>query len=302
MPSTRASKATGGGGILRRKDGTVLEIQFSTKNPLFKEERQAMTKDGKPSDYKALYALLTIQEDGRAEFGPSIQPIKVGDAKDYEIVCDGRGLSGTRGFNKTSPWIIFLESLANPTGGEAGFPEDKFPEDPAGLVADYSNIRGVRLMFDWAKDESDWAKKNPRKVEAKDGKPAMSFPRENLVVAQFYNQVDVASLPKAPVAGKPAAPATPQLSGSKAGVTKTIDAGLVQATAEDQVQTVLGAAKDKTLTRNKLSVKLLNSMASLDDGLREAVRTFALDGANLAKLEGVTFNQGTDTVTYTPVA
>lgn len=291
MPSARASKAVGGGGILRRKDGTILEVQFTDKNPLWKGDKPAPKKGEKVSTFHSLFAVLTIQEDGRE--GVSTQPLFVGDADAYEIVADGRGIKGEKPLSKNSDFIVFLETLSTPTDGGTGFDENQFPEDPEGLVADYSALRGQRVMFDWRKNEAKTKKFGQREVKGKDGKPAMKFDREDLVVAAYYGSVDVSKLatvaaPKPSTSGKPA--------GSKAGTSKAVDAALVAATAEDQVQTILAAAKDRTLTRNKLSVKLLNSMAALDGDLREAVRVYCLEGANLSNIENVTFNAGTDMV------
>jgi hypothetical protein len=269
----------------------VLDINFTTKNPLFKEERQALGKDGKPSTYKALFAVLTIQEDGRQEQGPSLQPIKVGDAKDYEIVADGRGLKGTKGFYKDSPWIIFLNSLSAPVDGGDGFSEENFPEDPAGLVADYSNIRGVRAMFDWAAATDKWSVDHPRVVAPKDGKPGGTFKRENLVIANYYGQEDITKLAQPKLAG------SSNTGSSKAGASVAVDAALVEATAETMVAQVLKAAKENKLTRNKLSVKLLQAMDSMDANLREAVRAFALDVEKLGTLDGVNFDKTSDIVT-----
>jgi len=296
MPSARASKATGGGGILRRKDGTILDVQFTDKNPLWTGEKPA-AKDGKNSDFESLFAVLTIQEDGRDT--TTQQPLFVGDKNAYEIVADGRGIKGSKPLSKSCDFITFLETLSNPTDGGKGLAEDAFPEDPEGLVADFSAMRGQRVMFDWRKNEAKTKKFGQRVVKGKDGKPDMKFDREDLVVAAYYGQVDVSKV-NVKAAAKPAGTKAAQPAGSgSAKPAVAVEAGMVEALAEEHVTNVLKAAKDKTLTRNKLSVKLLNALGSLDAATREAVRVYCLDGANLAKIEDVNYTQGTDTVSYT---
>lgn len=300
MPSTRSSNMAGGGGILRRKDGTILDILFTTENPLFKDSKEP--KDG---DFVWLYGVLTIQEDGREEL--TKQPLKVGDAKDYEVVCDGRGVSGTTAFGKNSQFGIFKATLEKPKDGGAGQPEDLYPEDPEGLVADFSNIRGSRVMFDWVEDTSKWAKANPRKVKGKNGGQDKVYPRENLVVAQYYGQVDVSKLP---TAGKPAAAKT---SGSRPAGSKpaarpaAAPAAAAQSTedvavrAEVEVIKAVKSAKGKPLSKTKLSVKLLTQLGDADQNLSNEVRTWAMNDENLKNVDGVTYDPAKQELSLTPV-
>lgn len=291
MPSSRVSNFKGGGGILRKKDGTVLDIQFSPVNPLFDgKPAPALPAGQKASDFKWLYAVLYIQEDGREEI--STQPLKVGSVDDFAVVNEGRGVSGTVQFGKGSEFGVFLNSLHNPLDEEPGLAEDIFPEDPEGLVADFSAIRGARVMFDWIPDESKWGKANPRKAKDKDGKPVMKdgkqvlYPRENLVVGKYYGQVPVQDVPKAGAkvakgqAGKPAPVA------AKAG--PVLDAALIGALADETVTKILSEAKDKKLSVNKLSVKLLTALGESTEETRNAVREWAANVKNLAGIEGVT--------------
>jgi hypothetical protein len=295
MPSTRVANAVGGGGILRRKDGTVLDLQFTTKNPLFKGEERAAKIDPKTGKAvsKPLYAVFTIMEDGKT---PTLQPMRVAYEGDFEVVCDGRGLKGTKQFNKNSQFMVFYASLVSPIDGGAGFNENLLPEDPDQLVADYSNLRGARVQFDWVKDTSKWALENPRVQKDKEGKEVVkdgkkvTHPRENLVVAVYYGQQDLAKVSVPAVAGaataKPAAAAAPV----------AIDAAVITATAEDNVVSVLSEAKDKTLTIKRLNVKLLSALADVSDELREAVRLYCMGGDNLAAIPGVSFDKATQMV------
>ncbi len=284
MPSTRTSNFAGGGGILRRKDGTIVDILFTRDNPLFKDKNEP-----KEGAFEWLYGVLTIQEDGREEL--TKQPLKVGSVDDFEVVLDGRGVKGTTEFGKGSQWGRFMATLAKPTEGD-GQPEDTYPEDPEGLVADYSNIRGTRVMFDWEEDTSKWAKANPRKVKGKDGKPDAVYPRENLIVAQYYGQVDVSKLA---TAARPKASTTAARPGGKpaartAAPAATVSADEVAIRAEAEVIKAVTSAKGKPLSKTKLSVKLLTQMGDADQTLSNEVRQWALDDKNLSQVDGVTYD------------
>jgi hypothetical protein len=279
MPSARASQFKGGGGILRRKDGTVVDIQFSDKNPLFKDEKKPAPANGK-KPFHSLYAILSIQEDGREEV--TQQPLFVGDADQFEVVLDGRGLSGEGALSKSSDFYIFLDSLSHPTDGGDGFPEANFPEDPEGLVADFSPIRGARVMFDWKKNDAKTKKLGQRTVKGKNGKPDMKFDREDLVVAVYYGQseVDAAETTKVnkPASSKQAAGKTTTKTTTKAPAAPAVD---VAQTACLKVAECVAVAKDQKLTINKLSVKLLQAMSNDPADVREEVRAWALKGDNL---------------------
>jgi hypothetical protein len=281
MPSARASQFSGGGGILRRKDGVVVDIQFTDKNPLFKDSKPAPAKKDGKTPFHSLFAVLTILEDGREE--PTQQPLFVGDADKFEVVLDGRGLSGEASLSKASDFYIFLDSLSHPTDGGDGFDESNFPEDPEGLVADFSAIRGARVMFDWKKNEQKTKKLGQRTVKGKNGKPDMKFDREDLVVAVYYGQTDVTEAPKPavnkPAAGKPAAAAK---STKTAAPAVTVN---VPELAMQKIADCLKAAKDNKLTVNKLSVKLLSALGSESADVREEVRTWALNVENLKGLD-----------------
>lgn len=299
MPSARASQFKGGGGILRRKDGTVLDIQFTDKNPLFKEERKA--EPGK-KPFHSLYAVLSIQEDGREEL--SQQPLFVGDADQFEVVLDGRGLSGTAALSKSSDFYIWLDSLSHPTDGGDGFAEDNFPEDPEGLVADFSAIRGARVMFDWKKNDAKTKKRGQRVVKGKNGKADMKFDREDLVVSVYYGHVDVDEV-EAPKVNKPKAATTaaPAKAAPKSGKgTAPVSAFKVAEVGPVEVTKCLVAAKDNKLTINKLSVKLLSSMGAAPADEREEVRAWALKGENLKGLVGSGFAPDGKEFAYDPTS
>ena len=296
MPSPRASNFSGGG-ILKRKDGTIADIEFTPNNPLFADNTPK--EDAK---FVPLWAVLHILEDGREEL--TKQPVRVGDVKDFEIVLDGRGVSGTKQFRKTEGFAIFMESLAKPRDGGEGQPEDTYPEDPNGLVADYSNIRGTRVMFDQINDTSDWATKNPRKAKNKDGSPLIkdgkqvTYPRQHLVVAQYYGQVDFSKLAPAQRGAAGKSVAKPTTTGGKptartnapAAAATSLDPVQVQARAEVEILKAVTAAKGKPVTKTKLMVKLLTQLGGEPQALNDAVRLWADNDANLSQVDGVDYN------------
>lgn len=301
MPSAKSSSFRGGGGILRKKDGTILNIDFTPVNPLFDGKPAPKLAPGqKRSDFVWLYAVLTIQEDGREEL--TQQPLKVGSVDDFEVVLDGRGVSGTMQFGKGSEFGIFAESLSHPKDEGAGFDESNFPEDLEGLVADYTAIIGARVQFDWVKDESKWGLANPRKgkdkagkeLKGKDGKPIL-YDRENLIVRSYYGQVDVADVP-APVAKQGVVKTAPKKVAKPA--VASVD---IPALAASKVVAVLSSAKGNALTINKLSVKLLTEMSNEPD-TREDVRAWSLKGDNLATIPGVLYDKTTQVVSLEEAA
>lgn len=301
MPSTRTSNFAGGGGILRRKDGTILDILFTKDNPLFKDKN-----DPKEGVFEWLYAVLTIQEDGRDEL--TKQPLKVGDVNDFEVVCEGRGVSGTVQFGKNSQFGIFMATLAKPKDGGDGQKEDIYPEDAEGLVADYTNMRGTRVMFDWVEDTSKWAKEHPRVVKDKenpgDKKKEKTYPRENLVVAQYYGQVDVSKLPTAAKSGAAKASSGTR-PGGKPAATKATAAPAASATdvserATQEVIKAVAGAKGKPLSKTKLSVKLLTQLGDADQNLSNEVRQWALDDKNLQGIDGVKYDPAKQELSLAP--
>lgn len=299
MPSTRPAKFSGGG-ILKRKDGTILDIEFTPTHP---NPKMAPKPDARMIP---LWAVLQIQEDGREEV--SVQSLRVGSVDDFEVVLDGKGVSGTAQFRKTEGFAIFMESLAHPRDGGEGQPEDTYPEDPEGLIADYTNLRGTRVMFDQVNDESDYAKKNPRKAKDKDGKPILdksgkqvTYPLQHLVVAQYYGQVDVSKLqaPKSVGSGKaPAAAAKASTGGRPAARTTAATAGTtldpiaVQARAEAEILKAATSTKGKPLSKTKLMVKLLTALGGETQQLNDAVRLWADNDANLAQVDGISYDAG----------
>jgi hypothetical protein len=289
MPSARPSNFKGGGGILRDQDGTIVGIEFTDVNPLYTGEAPA----GKTSSFKTLWGVLDIKVDGAEK--ATRQPIFVGDAEAFGVTDDKMGITGDGEISKSSGWFIFLDSIVNPKNGGAGFDETSFPEDDP-QTADYSALVGARCRFNWQVNEKatkKYGKKVSKVVDAKTGKKK-EFDREDLIVTNYYGQVDVdaapavASVKKVGVSGKmPAAPDVKQ-PGKKAG---KVDIAQV---AADNVRLALNQAKGKTLSRSKVSVKLLNLLATDTAETRGAARAWLEDVANVQSIEGVVFDPATE--------
>ena len=308
MPSARPSSFSGGGGILRNQDGLILDLLFTPNNPLAgKGHPRPGQPPQKKSDFKSLFAVLYIQPDGSEKV--LSQPVWVGDATKFGITENGRGLTGDAPLSKSSAWWIFLNSLVNPNGNVGtGFDEAQF-DDSDPNVADYSPIRGARIRTSWQKNEkatSKYGKKPPK--EGSKG-PKDGYDREDLIVTNYYGQVEVdenvdyrAAQTETEAPAKPAetkaatrpGAATPAAKATKAKKAEPVD---VKAYASEQVVLAVNAAKDKTISRTKLSVKLLTQLQSIDADLRAAVRAFAEKPENLQAVVGVVYDKDSDMVT-----
>ena len=275
MPSARPSSFSGGGGLLRGVDGTIVGLEFITH--AFAGTPAQSAKAGqaaKPAilPSTAIQAQLTVLPDGATEV---VKPfaLKVGSADNYTV--DGTTISGTKPFNKNSKWSILIQSLE-----DAKFPMDLFPEDPEGLVADYTALVGARVRFDWRKNEkltADFGKTFSKKDPEKKGK---GFDREDLIITAYYGQAEVA-----PVKG--AAKAT------KATKTAKVD---IATLAGDTVLTAVSKAKDQRITKTRLSVKILTLLASADPDIRNEAIEWAGADPNLAGIEGVDYDAATQTL------
>lgn len=298
MPSARPSAFRGASGILRDVDGVITGIRFTGKNPL---EGKGTPKPGqKKSDFPSLFAVLDVRVDGAQASSP--QPLFVGSAEDFGITEDEMGLTGDGQLSKSSGWWIFLDSLVNPSGQKGtGFDETNFPDDDPN-VADYSAIVGARVRFNWQVNEKatkKYGKKVSKVIDPKT-KKAKEYDREDLIVTAYYGQVEVKQTTPAVGAGKvgvsatqPAGSAKP-LGGGKAP--KGAKATDVVAIATKNILLAVTSSKDKKMTKSKVGVKLLTLLGDQTPELRSAVQDWAFDNANLAKIDGLSFDVDTETL------
>lgn len=303
MPSARRESFSGGG-FLRDKDGTFVGLRITEKNPLWTGEKPKGKSNARKNDdgteFRPLFAVIAIQEDNQEQL--RVQPMLIGDANSFQPTEDGLGVIGAKGknFSKGADFTALLESLY-----EAGMPNDFFPDsvevDDDNESVDFSNIVGVRARFNWRKNDKKTKKLGQREVKGTDGRPTKKFDREDLIVTNFYNKVDVTPAileaaqaamtdPKAAResgASKPAAaqPASKRPAGKTTNA-KAAPAIDVVALATSRIIDVLSKAKDFTMSDAKLSVALLNSMGTDTEANRNAVRQWALVPANLQTLVG----------------
>jgi hypothetical protein len=291
MPSARPSQFRGAAGILRDVDGTITGLTFTDKNPL---AGRGTPKPGqKKSDFHSLFAVVDVRVDGATQSSP--QPIFVGSADDFGVTEDAMGLTGDGQLSKSSGWYIFLNSLVT-----SGFDENNFPDDDPN-VADYSALVGARVRFNWQVNEKatkKYGKKLSKTIDPKTGKPK-SYDREDLIVTNYYGQVEVEAEPKGkPMSSKSARPANEAVQpGAAKKASKKAAAVDVSAIGIKNVIDALAAAKGNTMSKQKLSVKILTQMATDSPETRDAVRTWAFEDANLSSIEGVNYDAATQTLT-----
>lgn len=292
MPSARPSAFKGGSGILRDTDVTILDIQFTPDNPLFTGPKpggkttKATGADGEP--FKALYAVLELLQDGAEK--STLQPLFVGDSSLFAVNEDGRGVTDAidnASISKSSDFAIFMGSLV-----AAGFDEDLLDNSDSPTIADYGPVVNARIRTNWQVNDAKTKRLGQKK--SKDGKKG--YDREDLIVTNFYGFAEeqpTTSKPAAkPAAGrpgvKPAAVAAPKTKASKAPAAPVFD---VAAETTQAILVALDGAKDKTLSKNQLSVKLLNAFAApYTAEQRTEARTWASDNDNLSAITGLTFD------------
>lgn len=292
MPSAKPSEFKGGGGILRDQDGTVVSLELTTDNPLY-------TDDSKKGSFNSLFAVVGVRQDGSEEV--NVQPIWVGNADDFEITEDKMGLIGGE-LSKGSSFHVFLESVS-----KTEFDEDNYEFDEAANMANWSALVGGRFRFNWVVDEKAnkrLGQKKSKKPDPKTGKFKL-YDRENLIVTNYYGQVEVeeqtvkptpaAKKPGLSSAKPPAAPAVKQ--GAAKGGAKGKNVVFVEDQAKALIIEAIGEKKGKPLSKSKLSVVLLNKLGTVDAQLRTDIRTWANDNDNLGAIDGVVFNAETAELT-----
>lgn len=293
MPSGRLSAFKGGGGILRGVDCTITDLQFTDQKAVIATSKP---RPGvKKSDFHSLWANLSFLVDG-AE-APVTQSVFVGDADAFEVVCDGRGLGGDGQLSKSSGWFVLYNSLV-----AAGFDENLIPDDPT--VADYTAIVGARVRTDWQVNEALTKKlgkraamKDGKAVKGRDGKP-VSYDREDLVITAYHGQVEVEDgqvvANAKPTAGK--ASTKPTTSGKTKTAPPPPEPEDISERITDIIIDAVTTSKTKSLTKSKLSVVVMQALKDEDGTLIDEARAWAFDDANLAGIDGLSYDKAKKTL------
>lgn len=281
MPSARPSKFSGGGGLLRKVDATIVGLELVTQTS--KPKPPVPASNGKPAQpakaaFESVQAVLTVLPDGATE------PVKtfglfIGGTADYKIESP-TSVSGTKEFNQKRGFPLLLKTLV-----DSKCPEDIFPEDPEGLVAEFKGVIGARVRFDWQVNEEatktfgrTFSKKDPERK----GK---GFDREDLIITAYYGHADVA--PGGKTTGKVSAKAT------KAAAAAAVD---IPTLATEKTIEAVSKAKDKKLTKTRLGVKLLNLLSAVDSDTRNAAIAWTTSDDNLASIDDLDYNVTTQTL------
>ncbi len=279
MPSARSNSFKSGAGFLRKVDGTILDIQGTDTLP--GQSSPAISAKG----FHSLFAVLTIQQDGRE--GDTKQALFVGDAQVFGVTEDGRGFTGPEQFSSSSGWGIFLDSLEHGTD----FDYSLFDSDDPNVV-DFTPLIGARVRFDQVVNEKLNKSKGKRKdktgkIDPKTGK-VVEYDNTDLIVTNYYGQVDVEPVKATPVARVVAAPKA--VAKVKKSAAPAIDISTV---AAENIILALSTAKNQQLVKARLGVKLIQVMNAAEPTTRDSVREWADNNDNLSSIEGVNFDAAT---------
>lgn len=283
MGARPSSFKKGGGGFLNGVDATIAGYRLTDEflGHAFKPGKFKDAKTGKSVDKKhAIYGEVAFRVDGADE--DTLVPLKLvndydawtisDDEKTLEPTEEGQGLSGNAGFSK------FISSLCNPEQGD-GFPEDRFPEEDFNWEA----MIGTRVRL-IQKVDADRTKEFGQRVNKKTGK---GFDRTDLTVDQVYELPTVGGK-KGAKGAKPA----PTSKGKPAPVEEDDnDGGDVAEAAADALKRYLADAKDNSLAKSKLRMKVLTDATFKNDtDTRDAVVKFLADDDNLGGIDGVSYD------------
>lgn len=283
MAGARPSSFKKAGGFLNGVDVEIIGYRLTDEflGEPFKAGK-FKGSDGKLVDKPhALFAELAVRVDGADE--DTLVPLKVSNQFDqWEVSSDelsmtpaedGQALSQSAAFQK------FIGSLC-----EAGFDENLFPEEEFNWEA----MIGTRVRLVQRVDAARTKEFGKRK-----GKNGKEYDRQDLVVDQVYESVE----PEAKSAKKGGRPA-PVVKGGKPGKPgKPAPEPEPEETdvSDDAVAALkryLKAAKDHTLPKSKLRMKVLTDPKFKDDtDLRDGVLKYLFDDDNLESIDGVTYDK-----------
>lgn len=289
----RPSSFKRGGGFLNGVDSTITGYEFTDEfnGEPFKPGKLKIKegpKKGQTIDKPhSLNCALSVRVDGADE--DTVTNLKVAGDFDRWAVSDNghtitpvdkngdveedRELSAKAAFSK------YIHSLVHPLDGGEGFPEERLPEKEFNFEA----IIGTRQRTIQLTDAERTKEFGKRK--SKDGK---EYDRQDLVVETVYDLPEAEGKTNGrakatsgkPVAGK---------KGSKPAKEEAVDVAEV---ATQSLLSYLEAAKDNTLSKRKIKVKLLTDPEyKANRELREEVAAWLADDDNLEAVAEINYDR-----------
>lgn len=300
----RPSSFKKGGGFLNNVDGVITGLNFTDEfnGETFKPGKDPKTKKEK---FHSLYCLLSARVDGADEDVSTT--LFAGGFDDFTISEDGTTIwdskyeteeeaitagADARQIGANTSIARFINSLVKPVDDpDNGFPEDQLPEDSI----NFTPVLGTRVRFTQRENAEDTKKLGKRK--GKDGK---EYPRQDLLVSTVYSLpgAEQAAAPKAAAKGakpaaKPAMAAKPAAGAKKPAATPKVD---VAELAQTTLLEILAESKDNASTKTKVGMKVLQKLMKQPD-VREDVRNWLFNDANLGGIEGVAYDKAKGTIT-----
>lgn len=257
------------GGFWNGVDGVIVGWAWTNKGP---------GSNGAETEW--VYGVPSILVDGKKQ--PETQHLFLGGLEEWEISADGSEVRHREGNNDpTATCGIFLGSLA--AAADAAGVDARLPDTEAGEPLNVSGILGLRVRLDQQKDEKATEKLGRRKSKRGKGE----YDRTNTIVSKVYGR----AAQQTTVAAKGAAKTPAARKGA------STDFNLDDA-ATSIVVGLLAAAKDRTLTKAKIRVPVIQETASNKTyaPYRAELQTRIFDDAFLSSIEGVTFDKASQTL------
>jgi hypothetical protein len=279
MGARPSTNRKAGGGFLNGTDGKWVGYRWTDEfnSVPFKPGKKA---DGTGPKFHALQFEIAVRVDGAD--ANITQNLFAGCYDDYEVSEDGLTLTAIDGgqcsISASSAAGKYMATLVNPTGGDTGFPEERFSDDNDSI--NYEVALGTRVRFG-QQAEYDKAGK-PKMRLVKTGKFAgKTFPVTTTIIEQVYD------LP-AVKAGKSAGKAATKGSNGKAAGGSDVTA-LATATLLSILESNNGS-----IAKAKLNMRVVKAL--LGNPASDSVRKLLNSDTFYAEVDGVEYNEETSTI------
>ena len=277
---SRPSSFKKGGGYLNGVDVTLTGYQFTDE---FNGEPFEAGKVKGKEKFHALYCVPSFRVDGADE--DTTTTLFTGGYDDFEISADGLTLTNPNGGECTlganTATAKFFKSAV-----DKGFPEERLSDDPGSVC--FAPVIGSRFRLVQAplspEEAADLKRRGKSLVrKSKDGK---EYPITTLLIDEVY---EVPSLKGAKVAtGKP----TPTNGKAAKAAPKDEEEVDIASLAADKVKEYLSDAKDTTLPKSKLRMKVLTDADFKGKSdVRDEVVKWIFDDDNLEAIDGVSYSR-----------